>query len=204
VPANVSRWIFVVVAVVGAGGLLAAKVYERARPGVPSWLAGDEARKMDVLAVSGRAPAVEAVDEKGAVKTLESLRGRVVLLNFWFSDCAPCREEMASLDALAKGMGKGGNGVNGLKVVALSVDPSWEKVRGFHEAEPALRGRKPGVGYEVWLDAKKQTPPRYGSFKFPETFLIGRDGELLGRFVGPRDWSTPASVGLMRRVLAGE
>ena len=185
---NASRS-FLLVALLGLGGVAFAKVYEHLRPEAPAWLGGNA---LAALAVGGPSPEVSAADEKGAPKTLASLRGRPVLLNFWFSDCAPCREEMASLDRLARKLG------DRLPVVTLSVDPSWAKVRAFHDADPALRGRKPA--YRLWLDAKKSTPPRFGSFKFPETFLIGKDGELVARFVGPRDWSSPAALALMERI----
>ena len=62
--------------------------------------------------------------------------------------------------------------------------------------DPTLRGKVPA--YKLWLDAKKLTPPRYGSFKFPETFLISPAGELLARFVGPRDWASPQAVAMLR------
>jgi hypothetical protein len=83
-------------------------------------------------------------------------------------------------------------------VVTLSVDPSWEKLRGFFGNEPYFQGRTPA--FHVLLDKAKLTPPRYGTFKYPETYLVGRRGELLARFVGPRDWQSEAAFRLIEEL----
>lgn len=179
--------VFLGLAVLSLAGLAGAKVFAVMQPGPPAALLRSP---MDPLLKSGPAPEVSGYDRAGVLRGLGDLRGRHVLLNLWFSDCEPCRDEMPSLDALAKQL------AGRVEVVALSVDPSWEKVDGFHQSDPTLRGKVPA--YKLWLDAKKLTPPRYGSFKFPETFLISPAGELLARFVGPRDWASPQAVAMLR------
>jgi cytochrome c biogenesis protein CcmG, thiol:disulfide interchange protein DsbE len=166
----------------GAAGL----AWERAAARFPQVLADSP---MDALLLPGkRPPELLAVDEQNAPVQLASLRGRWALLNFWFTDCAPCRDEMPSLHRLARKLdGK-------MSVIALSVDPSWEKVRTFHAKELTLGDPKPA--YTLWLDERKVTPTRFGSFKFPETFLVDPEGKLRARFVGPRDWSSPEALAL--------
>lgn len=149
---------------------------------------------LDPILCEGPAPEFAAPDADGKVHSLAELRGRHVLLNLWFSDCEPCRDEMPSLDALARRFAG-----RGIEVVALSVDPTWEKVRAFLATDPHLRARKPA--FRLLLDPQKTVPPRYGTYKFPETFLIGPDGDLLARFVGPRDWSGPAVTNLIANLI---
>jgi peroxiredoxin len=138
----------------------------------------------------GEAPDLAAKDRKGNGVTLANFAGRSLLLNFWFTDCEGCREEMPSLDVLARKLGG-----RGLEVVALSVDDSWEKLNTYFETDPYFQGRPPA--FRLVLDPKKQTPPRYGTFKYPETFLVDARGRLVARFVGSRDWSTPAALALV-------
>lgn len=175
------RW---VLGVLGAGlaAVAGAKVYEK-RAGAPERALAES--PLEPLLRSGPAPDFSAPDEAGRTLSLGQFRGRLLVLNFWYTDCEPCRDEMPSLNALARSVAG-----RGVEIVALSVDPDWKKVRAFHESDPHL---KRGPAYRVLLDPQRSIPPRYGTFKFPETFLISPEGRLLARFVGPRDWSTPAA-----------
>ena len=174
-------------------GTAAGLVWERAAARYPQVLADSPMEAL--LLPRTRPPELLAVDEKNAPQTLESLRGRWVLLNFWFTDCAPCRDEMPSLHKLAKRLGP-----KGMAVIALSVDPSWAKVRAFHANDLALGDAEPA--YTLWLDERKITPTRFGTFKFPETFLLDPEGKLRARFVGPRDWSSPDAFALFEALTA--
>lgn len=178
-------------ALAGLLALVAFKVHEAASRRAAAGLAQSP---LDPILLSGRAPDFSAPDREGMPLSLSDLRGRVVVLNFWFSDCAPCREEMPSLETLARRFAG-----RDVEFVALSVDPSWEKVDAFLAGDPHLRGQRPT--YRVLLDAQKSVPPRYGTFKYPETFLVDRDGALLARFVGPRNWAEPAAFELLETLL---
>ena len=77
-------------------------------------------------------PDVQFTDENGQELSLSGLQGKVVLLNIWATWCAPCREEMPSLDRLQRRLGG-----EGLEVVALSIDSGAEglpKIRSFFAA----------------------------------------------------------------------
>jgi len=136
------------------------------------------------------APTFQAPDLSGRTVSLESFRGRLVVLNFWFTECAPCREEMPSLDRLARRVGG-----QGVEVLALSVDDEKGKVERFLAADAHLKGRNPA--FRVLLDPQKLVPPRYGTYKYPETYLISGTGRILARFVGPRDWASPEAIKLV-------
>ncbi|MDX8401481.1 MAG: TlpA disulfide reductase family protein, partial [Mariprofundaceae bacterium] len=92
-------------------------------------------------------------------------KGEVVLLNFWATWCPPCREEMPSMAELYRKYA-----ARGLRVLAVSVDRRDADLAGFV--------KEYGLPFEVLHDADNAVSRRYGVFKFPETFLIGRDGRI--------------------------
>jgi peroxiredoxin len=115
------------------------------------------------LAVGAEAPNFELADKSGKKVSLHSLRGKPVLLNFWATWCAPCVEEMPSLENLKKRVG------DALQIVTVSVDEEWALVDKFFPKGTAL---------PVLLDTSKEVPKRYGSDKYPETFLIDSQGKI--------------------------
>lgn len=125
----------------------------------------------------GVAPDFTLRDYAGREVQLSSLRGRVVLLNFWATWCSTCVVEMPALDELARAE-KGKD----FSLVAVSVDENWDVVRKFFSG---------GTQLTVLLDAARATPKRYGTEKFPETFLIDREGKIRYFVVSDRKWSAP-------------
>ena len=123
------------------------------------------------------APDFTLKDWAGREVSLSSLRGRVVLLNFWATWCPTCVVEMPSLERL-KAMEAGRD----FSLVAVSVDEKWDEVRRFF---------REGTKMTVLLDEEKKVPARWGTEKFPETFLIDKEGRVRFYVVSDRDWSTP-------------
>ena len=109
---------------------------------------------------------------------LVALRGKLVLVNFWATWCPPCREEMPSLTRLAESFDP-----SSLEVVAVSVDDGWNAVDRFLSV--------PSTPFRVALDEDARVPRAWGTSKFPETYLLDRDGRMRLKFVGPRDWTDP-------------
>ncbi len=127
----------------------------------------------------GLAPDFDLVDKAGKHWSLAKLRGQPVLVSFWATWCPPCVEEMPSLEALARRLaGKA-------TVLAISVDEDWATVDKFFPQGTALT---------VLLDSSHEVPARYGTSKFPETFLVDRDGKVRHAFINKRDWSPPDAV----------
>ncbi len=126
------------------------------------------------------APDFELPDATGKTWSLRALRGRPVLLNFWFTTCPPCIEEVPSLEDLARRVGD--NAV----VLAVSVDEG----SGGEVAWPAIKKFFPrGTPLSVLLDSSKAVPKRYGTEKFPETYLIDAAGKVRHYFVNKKNWS---------------
>lgn len=128
------------------------------------------------------APDFQLPDRTGKTWSLAQLRGRPVLLNFWFSSCPPCIEEMPGLEQLQRRLG------DRAIVLAVSVDEDgWPAIERFFGAS--------GTPLSVVLDQKKDLPKRYGVEKFPETFLIDPAGKVRQYFVNKKAWAS-AEAGL--------
>jgi peroxiredoxin len=135
-----------------------------------------------------RAPAFRLPSLAGEEVSLEELRGRAVLLNFWATWCKPCEDEMPAMERLHRQLGS-----DGLALLAISVDTSPEDVEAF-------RGRL-GLSFPILLDPQRRVADAYQAFRFPETWLIDREGILVARFIGPKDWDAPAYVDRIRSLL---
>ena len=110
--------------------------------------------------------------------SLDELRGKVVVLNFWATWCPPCIEEMPSLVQMQQKM-KG----KGVEVLAISVDADRGAYQDFLKAH--------NVDLLTVRDADQKSNNLYGTFKFPETYIIDRNGVLRRKFIGAIDWGTP-------------
>jgi len=121
---------------------------------------------------------------------LASLRGRVVLLNFWATWCQPCEAEMPAMERLHRELGSAD-----FTLLAVSVDEDPEAVRAFRD--------RLGLSFPILLDPRKQVSGAYQTYRYPETFLIDRDGRIVARYIGPRDWDTAAYVDRIRRLVEG-
>jgi cytochrome c biogenesis protein CcmG, thiol:disulfide interchange protein DsbE len=102
--------------------------------------------------------------------TLSSLRGKVVVLNFWASWCYPCKQEAGALEAASKRWGK--------RVVVLGVD-----VNDF-QGDARRFMRKHGITYAVVHDNGNVTSPKYGFSLLPETFFVDARGRVVGHVPG--------------------
>jgi peroxiredoxin len=119
--------------------------------------------------------------------SLNQLRGKVVVLNFWATWCPPCVEEMPSLVQMQQKMRS-----KGVEVLAISVDADESAYRRFlkdHNVD-LLTVRDPG----------QKSNNLYGTFKFPETYIIDRNGVLRRKFIGPVDWSQPEIVDFLSKL----
>ena len=114
-------------------------------------------------------------DEAGRSQALGRFQGRVVLLNFWATWCAPCREEMPMLAATARRWADAG-----VTIVGLSNEPA-ETVAAFRQKNP--------VGYPLWTGgaAVDALAKRLGDEAgvLPYSVLLGPDGTVLDQKVGP-------------------
>ena len=112
--------------------------------------------------------------------SLSAQRGHPVLLNFWATWCPPCVDEVPSLEDLARKL----DGTD-LRLLAVSVDDDWAAIRRFFPK---------GSSIGVLLDTSHDIPKKFGTDKFPETYLIDAAGRVRYYFINKRDWSRPEAV----------
>ncbi|HEY4683737.1 MAG TPA: TlpA disulfide reductase family protein [Candidatus Acidoferrales bacterium] len=153
--------------VLATAALLAAIFYSRQNPEPP-------------LAPSSPAPDF-SFDSNGRSARLGDLRGHVVVLNFWATWCAPCIVEMPSLERLHRALKD-----KGVIVLAVSVDEDAEAYQRFV--------REKGLTFSTARDPGQKIAALYGTFKFPETFVIDRQGRVVRKIIGPLEWDQPEVI----------
>jgi len=117
------------------------------------------------------APNITIAARDGRPLILASLQGKVVVLDFWASWCAPCRKSFPFLDALQTK-----HATEGLQVVGLTLEDDDDAVNGFLESVP--------VQFTIARDPSGKAGDAFGVVAMPTTFLIGRDGTIAARFEG--------------------
>lgn len=123
---------------------------------------------------------------EGKTIQLKSLRGKVILINFWATWCCPCKEEMPSMETLYQQFGK-----KDFTLLAISVDfEESQSVKKFIE--------KSGYTFPVLLDPRGKMLNLYRVRAIPTTFLIDKKGVILGKAIGPRKWDMPEVIKLIR------
>ncbi|MBL4720967.1 MAG: TlpA family protein disulfide reductase [Alphaproteobacteria bacterium] len=133
------------------------------------------------------APDKYFLNENGDSVTLFDFAGKVVLVNFWATWCAPCVREMPSLDRLAAAVTD-----TDFVVAAISVDRGGVKV-----ARPFLD--KLGVSHlKLFLDPKMALALSLGVRAMPTTFLIDRKGRVVGSLAGMAEWDSAEAQALIR------
>jgi cytochrome c biogenesis protein CcmG, thiol:disulfide interchange protein DsbE len=119
--------------------------------------------------------------------TLSQFKGRVVLLNFWAAWCQPCVEEMPDLEQLHRAMPQ-------LELLAVSTDNGeTDDLYKKYRAQTAWT-------FDIVRDASQQSNALYGSYRFPETYVIDRSGIVRRKFIGPQDWASPAMIAYLKQL----
>lgn len=129
------------------------------------------------------------MDPEGNTRSLADYRGKVVLVNFWATWCAPCREEMPSLDALQADMGG-----DDFQVVTIATGHNpLPSINKFYEEE-SIRN------LPILIDARQQFARSMGVMGLPVTILVDRDGVERARLIGDADWSGETAKQVIREL----
>jgi peroxiredoxin len=126
----------------------------------------------------------------GEQVSLSDFHGRVILINFWATWCKTCEEEMPAMERLYRELRD-----EGFELLAISVDEGKEEVDRFRT--------RLGLSFPILLDPDKQAARAYQTFRFPESLLVDRDGVVLERYIGAKEWDAGAYVERIRRLLRG-
>jgi thiol-disulfide isomerase/thioredoxin len=132
-------------------------------------------------------PEIHFQDKDGKTRTLADFRGKIVLLNIWATWCAPCREEMPTLDRLQAELGG-----PDFEVVALSIDRGGFDVIAKFFAEVGVQR------LTMYLDSTAEASSTLGAVGLLTSLLIDRDGTEIGLLIGPATWDAPEMVEFIR------
>ncbi|MBV8060900.1 MAG: TlpA family protein disulfide reductase [Alphaproteobacteria bacterium] len=133
-----------------------------------------------VLDQAAPVPALVFEDKPGHQVALQDFRGKIVLLNLWATWCGPCVKEMPALDQL-----QAAHGSPGFEVLALSEDSRGQDAVDVFFKKHQLTHLK------IYIDASGRAPSVLHADGMPTTFLIGKDGKVIGYWQGSIDWTAP-------------
>jgi len=125
----------------------------------------------------------------GKKVSLADYKGKVVLLNIWATWCAPCVAEMPSMEKLYRELKD-----EGFVIVAVSVDET-----GTDAVAPFMKKHK--LGFPVLLDTVGDIKSLYQVTGIPESFIIDKDGIIIEKIIGPRDWAASGAIRFFRNLV---
>ena len=138
------------------------------------------------------APTISLVDLAGNTVSLSEFAGRLVLINLWATWCEPCLREMPSLERMQSRLG------DQITVVAISEDRGGSKT-----VEPFIN--KLGLkSFKTYLDPKSDAGRAFKVAGLPTSFLIDREGRVLGRVEGAAEWDSPKLLEVLKSFLGGD
>ncbi len=141
-----------------------------------------------VVSEGDTAPNFSITTDQGRQITRSSFGGKLLVLNFWGTWCAPCVEEVPSLSEFSKRYQN-----QGVVVVGISVDRNEKLYRDF------VRRNK--VAFQTARDPEADIAGSYGTFKYPETYIIDQKGKVVQKIIGPQNWTDPAYLNYFEKLL---
>lgn len=170
-----------------------------ALPGIGSAAAGGEnmpgpAKLGEFIPASPPRPAppIAFTDLNGNALSLDDFKGKPVILNLWATWCEPCIREMASLDRLQSRL------ADKIAILAISEDRGGREIVAPFFAKLGLGSVK------TYLDPKSNVGHAFTVRGLPTSFLIDRDGQVLGRLEGAAEWDSPKILAVLKPLLAGD
>jgi thiol-disulfide isomerase/thioredoxin len=137
------------------------------------------------------APAISLADTSGHSVELSELQGKLVIVNLWATWCGPCLREMPSLERLQSRLGER------VAVLAVSEDRGGNKSVEPFIAKLGLKSVK------IYIGPKSEVGHAFGVRGLPTSFLIDREGKVLGRVEGAAEWDSPKILGVLEPLLSG-
>ena len=131
-----------------------------------------------VTSAGDQAPDFKIVGDNGRTYTRSDFGGKLLVLNFWASWCAPCVQEVPSLAAFQRSMG-----ADGVVVLGVSIDTSQQRYQQFLQ-----RFR---VDFPTARDPEADVSSSYGTFQIPETYLIDSTGKVREKIISNQNWMDP-------------
>jgi len=144
--------------------------------------------KERVVNAGDTAPDFHIVSDSGRAYTRTDFGGKLLVLNFWASWCAPCVDEVPSLDAFQRTLKD-----KGVVVLGVSIDTNEKRYQQFLKRFP--------VTFATARDPEANISTSYGTFQIPETYLIDSNGKVLEKVISNQNWMNPEFLARVTRML---
>ena len=141
-----------------------------------------------ITKVGDAAPAFRVQTENGKTLTEKDFGGKLLVLNFWASWCAPCVQEVPSLDEFQKEFAS-----QGVIVLGVSVDKNKELYQRFRDQY--------NVSFETSRDPEWDLAAKYGTFQLPETYIIDRSGKVVQKVIAAQNWMDSKFLESVKKLL---
>jgi peroxiredoxin len=141
-----------------------------------------------VIGVGDSAPGFAITSDSGRAISASNFGGKLLVLNFWATWCPPCVQEIPSLNEFQRTFAD-----KGVVVLGISVDKSERAYRNFLA--------KAGVAFQTARDPQAKINADYGTFKYPETYIIDAKGKVVRKFIGPENWTDQDMLADVRSLL---
>ena len=134
-----------------------------------------------IIVVGDKAPSFQVTTDGGRTISTSNFGGKLLVVNFWATWCAPCLEEMPSLDQFQRQLA-----ASGVVVLGISVDKNEKTYKEFL--------RRVGVSFHTARDPEANISAEYGTYKYPETYVINTKGEVVEKYIGSWTWTDESIV----------
>ena len=141
-----------------------------------------------IVQVGDSAPDFSITADDGRTVTANSFGGKLLVLNFWATWCSPCIEELPSLDQFQRQLAN-----SGVVVLGVSVDKDEKAYKRF------LSRAK--VSFLTARDPQNKINAEYGTFRFPESYLINSDGKVVMKIISATNWTDDKMVSFVKSLL---
>ena len=138
---------------------------------------------MDPMPAGNKASDINVIDMNGVTRTLEDLKGKFVLVNFWATWCNPCKVEMPLLERLHQTLAS-----DKFTVLGLHVGPGPENIEEFKKLMP--------ISFPIYVDMELEVD--WGVPGLPTTFLLNPEGRLIYRAVGKREFASDEMINFLK------
>jgi peroxiredoxin len=141
-----------------------------------------------IVDVGDSAPDFSIKADDGRVITAGNFGGRLLVLNFWATWCQPCVEEVPSLDQFAKEMAG-----SGVVVLGVSMDTNPKLYHDFLS--------RTHISFLTARDPDAKISADYGTFKYPESYIIDSKGKVVQKIIGATNWTDGSMVNAVKSFL---
>jgi len=164
--------------------VVASVLILRSDVGAPPVVRGASAPEFELSRLS------DTEGEPASKIALSSLAGRVVLVNFWATWCEPCEREMPAMERLYQALAG-----EQFELIAVAIDDKEAQVQAFQDRYQ--------LSFPIVLDPSQSVYGAYQTMGVPESLLIDREGRIVERYVGPREWDAVEYVERIRELIDG-